>query len=63
MMIRNGYLVLVRDNTEKLKELTKDEREAIKKEMSKRKASQGSLSTTYSYWNRKEKALKIHTSE
>lgn len=63
MMMRNGNLVIIRDNTQKLKELTKEEKDAIKKEMSKRKASQNQNTNTYSYWNRKEKALKINTDE
>jgi len=63
LMMRNSTLVYVRDNTEKLKELTKEEKDAIKKEMSKRKASQTSTSSSYSFWNKKEKALKIQTSE
>lgn len=63
MMMRNGNLVIIRDNTQKLKELTKEEKDAIKKEMSKRKAAQNQNTNTYSYWNRKEKALKINTDE
>ncbi len=64
MMMRNGNLLYVRDNTEKLKELSKDEKDAIKKETNKRKASQGSSSSFGSYiFSRKERALKIHTAE
>jgi hypothetical protein len=64
MMMRNGNLVIIRDNSVPLKELTDKEKDAIKKETSKRKNSQNSSSSGgYSYWNRKEKALKIHTAE
>lgn len=64
MMMRNGNLVIVRDNSLPLKELNDKEKDAIKKEMSKRKNSQNNSSSSgYSYWNRKEKALKIHTAE
>jgi hypothetical protein len=61
--LKNGGLLMVRDNTEALKELTKEEHDAIEKE-TKRKATLGMQggSTGYSsFWNRKEKALKIYT--
>eukprot|EP00026_Physarum_polycephalum_P000727 Phypoly_transcript_00728.p1 GENE.Phypoly_transcript_00728~~Phypoly_transcript_00728.p1 ORF type:complete len:1258 (+),score=338.52 Phypoly_transcript_00728:104-3877(+) len=61
MMMRNGYLMLFRDNTEKLKELTKEEKDAIKKETNKRKAAQNQNTSSYSFWNRKERALKIQS--
>ena len=64
MMMRNGYLMIFRDNTEKLKELTKEEKDAIKKETNKRKTAQNqntSSSSSYSFWNRKERALKIQS--
>lgn len=62
MMMRNGYLMLFRDNSEPLKELTKEEKDAIKKETNKRKAAQNQTSSSsYSFWNRKERALKIHS--
>lgn len=61
MMMRHGYLLLVRDNTEKLKELTKEETDAIKKETMKRKNATNSSSNSYSFWNRKERALKIQS--
>jgi len=62
---RSGYLILVRDNTEPLKELTKEEHEAIERETKKRAAIQLQYSGLgqYSGWSRKEKALKIQTSE
>jgi hypothetical protein len=61
MMMRNGYLMLFRDNTEKLKELSKEEKDAIKKETNKRKAAQNQNTSSYSFWNRKERALKIQS--
>lgn len=61
MMMRNGYLMLFRDNTEKLKELTKEEKDTIKKETNKRKTAQNQNTSSYSFWNRKERALKIHS--
>jgi ubiquitin C-terminal hydrolase len=61
MMMRHGYLMLFRDNTEKLKELTKEEKDAIKKETNKRKSAQNQNTPSYSFWNRKERALKIHS--
>jgi len=63
MMMRNGNLMLVRDNTAKLKELTKEETDAIKKDTMKKKASSGSSTSSYSFWNRKEKALKIQSDD
>jgi len=61
MMMRHGNLMLVRDNTAKLKELSKEENDAIKKETQKKKNASNSGTTSYSFWNRKEKALKIQS--
>eukprot|EP01111_Echinosteliopsis_oligospora_P010032 TRINITY_DN3043_c0_g1_i2.p1 TRINITY_DN3043_c0_g1~~TRINITY_DN3043_c0_g1_i2.p1 ORF type:complete len:670 (+),score=195.16 TRINITY_DN3043_c0_g1_i2:1959-3968(+) len=60
-MARNGNLFLVRDETETLKELSKEEKDAIVKEANKKKhaASSSSTNSYTSFWNRKEKALKI----
>jgi len=63
MMMRNGNLVFVRDNSIKLKELTDKEKDVIKKDTSKKRNSQSSTSSSYSYWNRKEKDLKINVVE
>jgi len=68
LFIRNGCLILVRDNTEKLKELTKEEQETIEKENKKRAAlslqtSTGITASYYNWGSRQEKALKIQTSE
>jgi len=61
LYLRNGGLVIVRDNSEKLKDLSKEEREHIEKEQAaKKKLSSGT--TNYYYMQRKEKALTIHTS-
>jgi len=64
--IKSGCLVLVKDNTEELKVLTKEEQEAIEKETKKKAALSlqgGSTGGYFSNYGRKEKALKIHTAE
>jgi len=62
LFLRNGSLVIVRDHSEKLKELSKEERDAIEKE-SRKKMMQNNTSSTTHWMSHKEKALKIQTSD
>ncbi|KAH3762718.1 5-methyltetrahydropteroyltriglutamate--homocysteine S-methyltransferase [Pelomyxa schiedti] len=57
MFVRDGDVIFYRDNTEKLKVLTPEEKSAIQKEL----AAHTPAHAVTNFWGRKETALKIHT--
>jgi len=59
LYLRDGDLILIRDNSVKLKDLTTEEKLNMEKDAKSKKRS----TYAYSSYYRKEKALKIHTSE